>query len=355
MSELSTVIRPNALTLFEDKLEQAKQTASNAWSVNTHRAYDLGWQQWERWCAENQQTALPADGAALAVYANEIAQHYKMSTVQLKFAAIAHRHAQAGLELDRRALKLTLAGLKRSKGSMQRKAAAIKKEPLREVIDSMGNSLKAKRDKALLLLGWTAALRRSELVGLDVGAEQTAGSTGYVVFDERGLLTTLTSSKTDKEGAGQQIAVPYTHTRYCPVRAIKAWLEAASITEGAIFRQLHKSLRGAQRAVVRSSRLSMQSVRLIVNQRCVAAGVAKGVYRRDSAGYRRLVSAKLVGSDTPVSAHSLRSGFITSAAAADISLPAIQRQSRHKCLSVLIGYVRETQLWDENALINLDL
>jgi site-specific recombinase XerD len=167
------------------------------------------------------------------------------------------------------------------------------------------------RDRALLLMGFAAALRRSELVALDAGDIETC---------DEGIRLHIRRSKTDVEGVGATIAIPTGH-RLRPVQAIREWLQAARITEGAIFRPVGK---GGRLAL---TRLSDRAVALIVKSRAEAAGL-------DPAQF---------------SGHSLRAGFITSAAACGASVFKMQAVSRHKTLDVLSGYVRDAEAFKDHA------
>jgi integrase len=171
--------------------------------------------------------------------------------------------------------------------------------------------LKGLRDKALLLLGFGGAFRRSELVALDVAdIEET----------DEGLRVTIRRSKTDQDGVGQTIAVVRGGAQ-CPVRAVRAWLDAAGITEGPVFRPVRKG------GAVRDRRLSAQTVRIIVR-----------------------AYAKQVGLDADeFSAHSLRSGFLTSAARRGASIFKMRDVSRHKSMDVLQSYVRDADMFRDHA------
>lgn len=175
------------------------------------------------------------------------------------------------------------------------------------------SGLRALRDRALLLVGFAAALRRSELVALDVAD---------VAFVTEGLVVTLRRAKTDQEGRGTEIAIPFGRgVQTCPVLALRVWLEAARIEEGAIFRSV------SRHDALGPARLSDRDV-----ARVVKAAVA-------AAGY----------DPTTFAGHSLRSGFITTAAREGVAERHIQNQSRHKSLPVLRGYIRRGSLFVDNA------
>ena len=168
------------------------------------------------------------------------------------------------------------------------------------------------RDRALLLIGFAAALRRSELVALNVEDLQ---------FVKEGLIINLRISKTDQEGQGRKIAVPYGRTSACPVKAIQEWMKHAQITRGPLFPPVGKGGR------IGVAALSGQSVALIIKAYAEAIG--------------------LPTSNT--SGHSLRSGLVTSAAQAGVAIHKIQAQSGHRSLQMLFRYIRDANLFEDNA------
>ena len=176
----------------------------------------------------------------------------------------------------------------------------------------MGDSLKDLRDRALLLIGFAAALRRSELVVLDVTD---------VAHVRRGIVLHLRHSKTDQDGQGYNIAIPFGRSRWCPVACLDAWLSASGIVENAIFRPVNRHGR------VHPTRLSGEAVSILVRQRIAAAGL-------DPTGY---------------SGHSLRAGLATSAAQAGVPAWRIKAQTRHASEAMLAHYIRQAELFTDNA------
>jgi site-specific recombinase XerD len=167
------------------------------------------------------------------------------------------------------------------------------------------------RDRALLLIGFAGAFRRSELVALDVAD---------IEENETGLLVTIRRGKTDQEGIGRTIAIPRGEVA-CPVKALRAWLEAAAIDAGPIFRPIAKG------GTVQTSRLTCRSVANLVKAYAARAGLDASTY----------------------SGHSLRSGFLTSAAAKGASIFKMMDQSGHKSVDTLRGYVRDAELFKDHA------
>jgi site-specific recombinase XerD len=193
----------------------------------------------------------------------------------------------------------------------QRQVSPLLKRDLLAILPLM-HGTKGIRDRALLLLGFAAALRRSELVALDVQD---------LSFVSEGVVVRLRRSKTDQEGGGRKIAVPYGRTSACPVRAVQHWLGHAHIADNAIFRSVSKS------GNVAHDRLTAQSVALVLKTYARAAG--------------------LKASD--ISGHSLRSGLVTSAAQAGVAVHKIQQQTGHRSSEMLNRYLRDANLFENNA------
>ncbi|MGD0944928.1 MAG: tyrosine-type recombinase/integrase [Acidimicrobiales bacterium] len=184
---------------------------------------------------------------------------------------------------------------------------------LRTMLEGLGADPAGCRDRALLLLGFAGALRRSELVGLDV-ADLTEGTDG--------LTVRLRRSKTDQEGAGRTVGIPYgSNPVTCPVRAWRVWLELSGISEGPAFRPVDRH------GHIGTTRLSSQAVALVLKRRAACAGLDPG----------------------EVAGHSLRAGLATSAAAAGVPERVISEQTGHKGTAMLRRYIREGSLFRENA------
>jgi len=168
------------------------------------------------------------------------------------------------------------------------------------------------RDRSLLLIGFAGGLRRSEIVGLDVDDLE---------FVREGLILTLRRSKTDQEGHGRRIGIPHARGRWCPVREAKEWIETAEIEDGPVFLSLRKG------GVIIRSRLSAEAVSKVVKRHVVGIG----------------------HDPTKFSGHSLRAGFVTSAARAGIASHIIRRQTGHASEAVMSRYIREGELFSQNA------
>jgi integrase len=300
-------------------VESARSYASEARSSATRRAYRADWQAWSSWCAAQGACALPAAPEALACYLAELADAGRRpSTIGRALAGISEAHRAAGLDSPRgaAAVRLVMRGIRRRLGVAPRQKAPILPGELRAMVAELPDGLRGLRDRALLLVGFAGAFRRSELVGLDAGD---------VVFTPDGAELALRRSKTDQNGEGRKIGLPYGSTPpSCPVRALRAWIEAAGISEGPVFRAVV-----GQR--VEAERLSDRAVARLVKR-----------------------AARAVGRDTAALAgHSLRAGLATAAAKAGKSERAIMRQTGHKSAAMVRRYIRDAELFTDNAAAGL--
>jgi len=185
-------------------------------------------------------------------------------------------------------------------------------EDLWAILDKTGDSIRDQRDRALLLIGFAGGLRRSELVGLNLADLE---------FVREGLIITLRRSKTDQEGRGRRIGIPHARGRWCPVREMQAWIEVAEIEEGPLFRSLRKG------GAISTDRLSGEAVSALIKRHVRVIG---------------LEPAKFSG-------HSLRAGFVTSAARAGIATHLIRAQTGHASDATMSRYIREGSLFRGNA------
>ncbi len=260
---------------------------------------------------------LPASPQTIILYSTDLAKNQlkKWNTLSRRLAAISQLHSQAGFESPTRtwAVKQFLQGLRRELG-----VAPVRKKPvlvadLQEILKQVPDSVLGKRDRALLLVGFTGAFRRSELIGLNVeDLEETRD--GTVVHIRR--------SKTDQEGEGRKLGIPPgAEEATCPVRALAEWRTAAGLTSGPLFRSVDRHGR-------------------VLGQRLSGEGVAMVV--------KRYVE-KLGCDPAQFAGHSLRSGLATAAAAAGKSERAIMNQTGHRSVATLRRYIRDGNLFRENA------
>src|SRR5262249_2926521 len=196
---------------------------------NTRRAYRADWQDFTSWCEKYRRPALPASADTVAYYLADRSETLRTSTLQRRLATIAEAHRIGGHDLPTRhaQVKFVWAGIRREKGMAQAHVKPVLTKHIRLMLAHLPNSLLGVRDRALILLGFAGAMRRSELVGLDVTD---------VALDDEGLVVVVRKSKTDQSGEGRKIGIPKgQHTETCPVGAIQKWVDQAGIEEGPLF------------------------------------------------------------------------------------------------------------------------
>ncbi len=252
--------------------------------------------------------AIPASPVVLAEYLARCAEKLSAATLERRLTAIHKAHLEQSLESPARSetVKRVMQGIRRTLGTKQRQVQPMVKDDLLAalvMIDQQKKPVKAARDRALLLVGFASAMRRSELVAVRVE---------HLTYLSNGVEIFLPSSKTDQEGHGRTVFVPHADGERCPVRALEHWLEMSEITESFVFRAVSRHDRVARHG------LSAQSVALVVK-----ASVAR------------------VGGDTKkVSGHSLRAGYCTSAAEKGLQPWQIREQTGHKSDVTLAKYIR---------------
>ncbi len=203
--------------------DQAAEFARQSRAKNTLRAYRADWEHFSRWCQAHGQVALPATPETVALYVTDLAATHKTATITRRVSAVSQAHQIAGMETPTRSAKvrLVMAGIRRTKGTAHTAKAPVLVPDLRRMVARLPEGVLGVRDRALLLIGFSGAFRRSELVGLDRDA---------VEVTKEGLVVTIKKSKTDQEAEGRKIGVPYGSTpATCPVRAFQDWLEASGI------------------------------------------------------------------------------------------------------------------------------
>jgi site-specific recombinase XerD len=296
--------------------DRAKEFVQQSKSKNTIRAYRADWAHFESWCRSHGQSSLPASPECVALYVTDLADTHKTATITRRISAISQAHQITGLETPTKSsqVRLVLAGIRRSKGTAQIAKTPVLVEDLRRMLAGLPENLLGVRDRVLLLIGFCGAFRRSELVALDAAD---------VAITRDGLVLTIRRSKTDQEGEGRKIGIPYAaHVETCAVRSLQDWLEKSGITEGPLFRPID---RFGKMALVR---LSAAAVGEIVKRYAAAVG---------------LDAAEFAG-------HSLRSGLATSAAMAGASERAIMKQTGHRSVNTVRRYIRDGSLFRENAV-----
>jgi site-specific recombinase XerD len=314
MSIALTISRQiSGLAVPADDAERARGYAHADKAAATRRAYGTDFSIFRAWCEERRLVAIPASSATVAAFlAYEASRSVRASTIGRRVAAIRYAHKLASLytPTDDERVKATVRGIRRTLGTTKSKKAPATAERLLAMAANTGAGLKGIRDRALLLLGFAGAFRRSELVALDVSdIEETPD----------GMKVMIRRSKTDQEGAGQVIAIPFGKIA-CPIAALKQWIAVAGIQSGAIFRRVNRHGRVG-------GRLTDQSVSDLV---------------KEHAARLRLDPNQFAG-------HSLRAGFLTSAASRGASIFKMMDVSRHRSVDTLRGYVRDAELFKHHA------
>jgi len=310
-------------TLDPDWLEPATETnveVSGGRSESTLRAYRSDWADFTAWCRSENRDALPTSTATVTLYLRDRATVLKLSTLARRVSAINRAHEVAGYNspTESSVVRKLMAEFRKTKDSTPVAKRPVLVDDLKAMSSELPNTILGFRDRALLLLGFTGGLRRSELVAIDCED---------LHHNQRGLVMTLRAR--GMHGRGRKVEIPFGSVRdgTCPVAAFDEWLKKSAITTGAIFRVITRHGR------ILDKRLSGEAVGLVV---------------------KRWV--KSVGYDpTQFGAHSLRAGLATSAAIAGKSERAIMRQTGHRSIASIRRYVLESGSQRENAAEGLGL
>ena len=301
--------------------EQVRQFIRASKAENTLRGYSADWRDFCGWSEAHGVSPLPATPELVAAYIAECASHLKPGSIQRRLNAIAEAHKAARLDspTHNALVRNTMKGIRRTFGTAPGQKAATLTNDIRAMVDATDAGTIGIRDRALVLLGFAGAFRRSELVGVDVDD---------CVFSKDGLTVTLRKSKTDPDGAGRKIGIPYgSNPETCPVRTMQAWMEQAPITAGPVFRSVNRH------GQVKPGRLSGIDVARVVKKLVDRAG---------------LDSTKYAG-------HSLRAGHATAAAIAGASERSIMNQTGHRSVQMVGRYIRDGNLFRDNSAGKLGL
>lgn len=283
-------------------------------SKATRDAYEADFEDFTHWCKKENLIPMPAASIDVARYLSDLAfpdddrKPLTVSTIQRRIASIGAAHKQRSYPnpCDNEGVREAMKGIRRHLGTKQRRKSGLSTAEIRAIVETIdGSELIGIRDRALLLLGFATALRRSELVALEVG-DLERHPEGLVVWKRR--------SKTDQEGAGAAIEVAYgEHLITCPVRATRAWLDEAAIEDGPVFRSVDRHGNISEEA------LSSKSV----------AGIVKK-------------HAQRLGHDPDdFAGHSLRRGFSTEAARNGAPERVIATTTHHTTVRGLKPYIEE--------------
>jgi site-specific recombinase XerD len=319
VSQAATTPEPTSALSHVPETLRAEAEAAAGFATEQHaratrKAYRADFALFEAWCAARELVALPALPGTVATFlATQAQDGVKPSTLSRRLAAIRFVHAAANQESPtaHEAVRATLAGIRRMCGVATDRKAPITAERLLQMVALVPDTLPGARDRALLLLGFAGAFRRSELAALEVPD---------IEFLPEGMRVTIRRSKTDQEGKGQAVAI-VPGACACPVEAVRQWLDRANVTAGAVFRPIAKGGRVSDVA------LTPHSVGLIVKTYARRAGFNVADF----------------------GAHSLRAGFLTSAAMRGASIFKMMDVSRHKSMDTLRGYVRDADAFKNHA------
>lgn len=314
----------------QDLMNLAFDFAANATAENTQRTYAYGWKSFLEWCQLRNIDPYKVDGkeALISFYIAEKAAQgeLKVSSISCYLAAIRNHYLEKGIVINSQhpSIKKVMKGVRNKLLKRPVRKEPLLTEDLREVMQCIVTEkdgelqLLGIRDRALLLLGFSGAFRRSELVSLDVKD---------LTFTRDGFVALIKRSKTDQEGEGHEKAIPYgANPITCPVRAMKDWLEASQITEGPVFRGINRH------GQMQNERLTGHAVALIIK--------------------RNILLSSKTGD---FSGHSLRAGFVTSAAKKKVPEHLIMQQTGHKCSDTLKRYIRLGTQFEENAAAQVGL
>ena len=300
---------PAALAALAAAIDFAREALAPA----TLRAYRADWQHFCAWCRDAGWSALPAAPETVAAYLAALATTHTSSALVRRLAALSRAHRLAGRDWPRAhpAIRNTLRGIQRSYGRPQRQAAALATEELIRLVASCDATPAGRRDRALLLLGYAGALRRSELVAVQ---------REHITFTAEGLRLLIPRAKGDPTGKGASIGIPRgTRPDTCPVRALEVWLEVSGCRYGPVFRGID------QRGMIAPGALHPDGVRHILARRAAIAGL------KPPAGER-------------LSPHGLRAGFITQAYINGARDQHIMDHTRKNDLRTMRRYVRRAKL-----------
>ncbi len=313
MSELVTDLKK----LQDETLRNLKSSKAN----NTVRAYKSDFEDFGLFCVKNSFKNLPTEPKIVSLYLTYLSSRdMKISTIKRRLVSIGVIHKMKGHYLDTKhpIIIENLMGIKRRKGTNQNGKKPILINDLKQIIDVIDQKneadIKKLRNRTLLLIGFSGGFRRKELISLDVED---------VEFVFEGLKLRLRRSKTDQFGEGFTKAIPhFENSIYCPVTSLKRWLNVTKIYKGPVFVRLKKGSK------ITNKRLTDQSVALIIKEYLMKAGI-------DNKNY---------------SGHSLRSGFATSAAEAGAEERSIMAITGHKSTEMVRRYIKEANLFKNNAL-----
>lgn len=310
---------------IDDLVRTASDLMRAAHAPSTRKAYRSDFRIFASWCADHGLASLPSTPETVALYiASCVVVRLAPATIARRLASISKAHQAAGFENSPASTKHfvvgeVLKGARRTLGVAQKSKDALLLKDIRRLVDACPKNRLGLRDRALILIGFAGAFRRSELCAMAVSD---------LHFSDRGLVIDVPRSKSDQEQAGDRLAVPFGgHAKTCPIKALRAWLKSANVVEGPVFR-----------GVDRHSNVA-----------------ATGLHRDSIAAIFKTAAARAGMDATNIAGHSVRAGMATQAAMNGTSERAIAKTTRHRSRRVLRRYIRSGELFRENAAASLGL
>ena len=317
MNELTTDLK----SLHEATLNNLKSSKAN----NTLRAYKSDFIDFGAFCAKHGFKSLPSEPKIVSLYITHLSQNSKISTLRRRLVSISMVHRLKGHYLDTKhpIIVENLMGIKRVKGSIQKGKKPLLINHLKSIINVIDeqkfDEIKKLRDKSIILIGFGGGFRRSELISIDHEDLE---------FVPEGLKITIKRSKTDQFGEGMIKGLPYfKNETYCPVNSLKKWIKISKIESGPIFRRFSKG------SAITEKRLTDQTVVLLMKKYLNLAGIENKNF----------------------SGHSLRSGFATVTAESGADERSIMAMTGHKTTQMVRRYIREANIFKNNALNKIEI
>jgi len=311
----------NLITDIKALQEETLLNLQSSKSNNTVRAYKSDFDDFSLFCVQNGFKALPSEPKIVSLYLTHLStKNIKMSTLKRRLVSIGVIHRLKGQYLDTKHPSIieNIMGIKRRKGSIQKGKKPLLINDLKQIINVIDKDkeeeIKKFRDRSILLIGFSGGFRRNEIISLDYDD---------LDFVTEGLKINLKRSKTDQFGEGSVKGLPYfDNSQYCPVISLKKWIEVSNIGSGPLFRRFSKGSK------LTENRLTDQTVALLIKKYLKLAGIESKNY----------------------SGHSLRSGFATSAAESGADERSIMAMTGHKSTEMVRRYIKEANLFKNNAL-----
>ncbi len=311
----------NIITDIKALQEETILNLQSSKANNTIRAYKSDFNDFRLFCAQNGFKSLPSEPKIVSLYLTHLSsKEIKMSTLKRRLVSIGVIHKIKGLYLDTKHPSIieNIMGIKRRKGSVQRGKKPLLINSLKQLINAIdkenNEEIKKFRDRSIILIGFSGGFRRNEIVSLDYED---------LDFVTEGVKINLRSSKTDQFGEGTVKGLPYfNNSQYCPVLSLKKWIEVSNIKSGPLFRRFSKGTK------LTENRLTDQTVALLIKKYLKLSGIESKNY----------------------SGHSLRSGFATSAADSGVEERNIMAMTGHKSTEMVRRYIKEANLFKNNAL-----